>query len=290
MKNKIAIIVEGVKDEPKLFSNLMTNVFENSDVKIIYLYPWCCNIYDLWAKLNDDDYETDLIELIRERYAAQKKSKWVEKVNASATDYETLNKKDFSEIYLFFDYDGHSNNLPKGVNTKDALLKLLSTFDNETENGKLYISYPMIEAVKHFRPVFGPCHENPCFFKVSQGSDYKRIVNSEGHVSSLNKYTIDDWEYILKKHLINVSCLLNYQNVLDVEEYKNAITPAVIYEKQLDRFISEYGHVMILSAFPEFLLDYYKTKIFKKKFNLDRINIEFVKDCKYNVVKPLINA
>ena len=55
---------------------------------------------------------------------------------------------DFSEVYLFFDYDGHHNNIPKKLSGKDALEEMLETFNNETELGKLYVSYPMVEAIK----------------------------------------------------------------------------------------------------------------------------------------------
>lgn len=60
-----------------------------------------------------------------------------------------LQRDDFSEIYLFFDYDGHQKNLGE-FDSKDAIEQMLISFDNETENGKLYISYPMVEALRGF--------------------------------------------------------------------------------------------------------------------------------------------
>lgn len=47
----------------------------------------------------------------------------------------------------------------------DVINQMLESFDNETENGKLYISYPMVEALKDFEP--GICGEpNTCFAAI----------------------------------------------------------------------------------------------------------------------------
>ena len=62
---------------------------------------------------------------------------------------EGLSRDDFSEVFLFFDYDAHQTNLGKSDDV-DVINQMLESFDNETENGKLYISYPMVEALRDF--------------------------------------------------------------------------------------------------------------------------------------------
>ena len=57
---------------------------------------------------------------------------------------EGLSRDDFSEVFLFFDYDVHQTNLGK-ADDGDVINQMLESFDNETENGKLYISYPMVQ-------------------------------------------------------------------------------------------------------------------------------------------------
>ncbi len=53
---------------------------------------------------------------------------------------------DFESIYLFFDYDFYKGDL----DTKNAqIFELLQYFNEETENGKLFISYPMIESIQY---------------------------------------------------------------------------------------------------------------------------------------------
>ncbi len=81
-------------------------------------------------------------------------------------ELENISKDQIAEIYLFFDYDKHASN-----SSDEKIKKMLEVFDNETEKGKLYISYPMIEAIKHIRRELD--------FKdtvAKSDSDYKRIL------------------------------------------------------------------------------------------------------------------
>lgn len=63
-------------------------------------------------------------------------------------NYNKLANGDFSEIYLIFDFDCQA---PQYDDEK--LQIMLDFFDNETEHGKLYINYPMIESFKHFKSI-----------------------------------------------------------------------------------------------------------------------------------------
>ena len=93
-----AFIVEGEAREPLIIDNISKVFFGYGNIKIITL-PAGQNIYMLWKKLKDDDFETDIIEVLREDH------KELEEQLAG------LSRDDFSEVYLFFDYDGHQNNL-----------------------------------------------------------------------------------------------------------------------------------------------------------------------------------
>lgn len=53
----------------------------------------------------------------------------------------------FSQIFLFFDYDFQNRLGTQKVN--GILDEMLDFFSDETENGKLYINYPMIESLKY---------------------------------------------------------------------------------------------------------------------------------------------
>ena len=46
---------------------------------------------------------------------------------------EGLSRDDFSEVFLFLDYDAHQTNLGKSDDV-DVINQMLESFDNETEN------------------------------------------------------------------------------------------------------------------------------------------------------------
>ena len=131
MSKHIAVIVEGGRREIGYWHSVQKNFFPDTDINIVPLSAEK-NLYMIWNQLKEDNFETDTIELIRESS------------DSSRIALDGLNRDDFQEIYLFFDYDPQQNNLGlKGEDAAEVLSKLLQTFDNETENGKLYISYPM---------------------------------------------------------------------------------------------------------------------------------------------------
>lgn len=92
-----AFIVEGEFREPQVIDNISKRFFNHGNCKLIPL-PAGENIYMLWKKLEADDFETDIIEVLRES------SKESQKL------LEGLSREDFSEVFLFFDYDAHQTN------------------------------------------------------------------------------------------------------------------------------------------------------------------------------------
>ena len=58
-------IVEGEAREPQIIDNISKVFFYRLNFKIITL-PAGENIYMLWKKLKEDDFDTDIIEVLRE--------------------------------------------------------------------------------------------------------------------------------------------------------------------------------------------------------------------------------
>ena len=133
-----AFIVEGAAREPQIIDNISKVFFSHGNFKIITL-PAGENIYMLWKQLKADDFDTDIIEVLRENS------------DDISKQLDGLTRDDFSEVYLLFDYDTHQTNLGRKDDV-DAVAQMLESFDNETENGKLYISYPMVEALRDYKP------------------------------------------------------------------------------------------------------------------------------------------
>ena len=56
----------------------------------------------------------------------------------------------------------------------DAVVQMLKSFNNETENRKLYISYPMVEALRDYKS--GVCGDKAaCFVAVADMKEYKNV-------------------------------------------------------------------------------------------------------------------
>ena len=64
-KDYKAFIVEGEAREPQVIDNISKVFFKHGNLKIITL-PAGENIYMLWKKLKADDFDTDIIEVLRE--------------------------------------------------------------------------------------------------------------------------------------------------------------------------------------------------------------------------------
>ncbi len=71
-KNYKAFIVEGDSREPRIIENIQRVYFNNSNFKILTI-PAGQNIYMLWKKMKEDDFDTDIIEVLRESDKALRK-------------------------------------------------------------------------------------------------------------------------------------------------------------------------------------------------------------------------
>ncbi|MDM1496047.1 hypothetical protein HX063_11580 [Myroides odoratimimus] len=236
MSNNILFIFEGEKEEQRVYKNL-TKHFLNKNAIITCAY--CSTIYDLYQKHKEDD-DLDTFSILKER-----------KQNANIL--KNYVPEDFSEIYMFFDYDGHAP-----IASDDKLKDLLDTFNNETGKGKLYISYPMIESLKHFsKGVFFKFTNVECKKNIK----YKKLVNKvcQYRYIDYNQYRKKTWQFILLNHLKKANFIVSknykYPEVL--------ITQKEIFVNQKVKFIDPSSEVAVLNSFPLFLFEYYGINNFK---------------------------
>lgn len=240
----IAVIVEGENREIKYFGNLVSLFFPPEKVLLLCL-PAGENIYMLWKRLSADNFETDIIEVLRESSKCAKDK------------LQNFTRQDFQEVYLFFDLDSHQNNLKKDENPDDILKQMLETFDNETENGKLYISYPMCEALRDIQE--GTCQSTyRCSLDATDISKFKEHSATYSKFVSVKKYTVETWKMIIAIFLIRCQCLFCVETTDQAYHwYKRHVTTMNIFEKE-QMLIHSSQQVFVLSAFPEFLVDYFK--------------------------------
>lgn len=255
---RIAFVVEGANCEPKIVNNIK-NLFHFYSILIIDL-PLGNNIYNLYQCLKKDDFETDIIEIIRE------------KGGKAAAQLKNLTRDDFQEIYLFFDFDIQEINHHTGWTEEHAcaiVADMLCAFDNETETGKLYISYPMVEALVDTKKGCLPA-TGQCLYPVNHDDlkNYKKNVNNANpKCTNLSKYDEIRWRFICASFIQRCFCLMNIHDALSVRSYKKQhISPHKLFEKE-QHFVLQHFQIFILSAFPEFLLDYFQESVLDKLWN-----------------------
>lgn len=240
---RIALIYEGVKTEKNLFQNINEHFFQNkADVSVITL-PADGNIYMLWTRLKEDSFETDLISVLKEM-----NPEISEKLN-------DINAGDFSEVYLFFDFDGQNNNVPKELRSIDVLKEMLNTFNNETELGKLYISYPMIEAIKDIS--IEDMSYRRFYMELEECGNYKAITGGASDYGDFKKITKEMWYIACDISRKRASMMVFYHDECTYNEFIQNITQERIYDSQKMLFIRENRMIGILCSVPLFLIEYF---------------------------------
>lgn len=243
-KKKIIFIYEGIKAEENLLNN-MAQVFFSSTADISILHcPAAGNIYMLWTRLKKDDFETNVIDVLKEMSPVA-----MERLNQ-------LKASDFSEIYLFFDYDGHSNNIPKEYLNKDILGEMLKTFNNETELGKLYVSYPMIESIKEI-DIRTKEYKN-LYLSLDEISNYKHSFPSQPDFRNYNSLDKQHWLIACNASRKRASLLVRYSSSCTYDYFIHNLNQENLYFYQKKNYINN-GHLLcILNSVPLFLLEYFE--------------------------------
>ena len=244
-KKKVIFIYEGIKAEENLLNNMVKIFFSSkADISILNC-PADGNIYMLWTRLKNDEFETNVVDVLKEMSAIARER------------LKNLRASDFSEIYLFFDYDGHNNNIPKEYLNKDILNEMLQTFNNETELGKLYISYPMIESIKEID---------------TKTREYKNFYLSLAEISKyqqsfFSKSDFNNYKYLSKEHWLiacdasrkRASLLVQHTSLCTYDYFIHNLDQEKLYFCQKKYYINNDSgsFLCILNSVPLFLLEYY---------------------------------
>lgn len=209
-------IVEGESRDLR-FAEKMKDLFlkGRDDLRVICL-PAAQNIYMLYERLAEEDFDLDVVEVLRET------------VPSAAKCLEGVERDSVDEVFLFFDYDSHQNNAP-GCESDALVEAMLLAFDNEHESGKLYISYPMVEALYDYRA--GQCQTHSgCFVDNSEIAQYKKI-SGEGNVNVGKHMELPQWKDAIAAFVLRCKCLLDLDEV-SFGTYRELVTVDAIFRER----------------------------------------------------------
>lgn len=245
----ILLVFEGEKREPELFAAIeRLGLFKPGRI----ICSFCSDIQSLYKRVKELEGGVEgvanMVQLLQ-----------VERRNDPDDLIHTVTSDDISEIYLFFDSDLHNSRylLAKQVERLDELLSLLG---NEHEYGKLYISYPMIEAICYTGKLPDANFEGYCF-PISGGKKFKGKAGEFPPYDSLDFLISQDerrrdevrsnWSHLVRQHRAKA------QRLCEVSA-KEHLTQKKLFQAQCDKHITPREEVAILASIPLFLYDYFK--------------------------------
>ena len=257
----ILFVFEGAEREPRVFRTL-ERLFFGQGERIVCSFG--NNIYELYRQLQEFDGDGDIVSILRENRADLP---------------DGVKTSDFSEIYLFFDYDFQNENLTL-AEMNQRLREMLEMFDDETDNGKLYVSYPMVESLcytkelpdKHFNEYTvsrRDCMERSFKdmakeFSFYGGLDFLELPDADHHRIRKQEYLRlkDNWVLLVQQHTAKACYICTGQNA--VPEDKEAVAQLWVFEGQCGKYLCDGEKIAVLNGFPLFLFEYFKEGLWKK--------------------------
>lgn len=244
----ILFVLEGKRPDIKVYKAMMEICGLSADsVAVVY----GCNIDDLYHEMMDLGEGADLVDYLREKYK-----------NTPDNPFAGINRSDqFSEIYLLFDYDFHDvNRSPEDLNRQ--LSYLLSYFGEETEHGKLYVNYPMIESIRYTKELPDKDYYS---YTVSREDcrDFKRLSSDFSFYSNMDfllrgslENRVLNWNHIKIQNVAKANYICNGDFSYPPVD-RDSISQAQILKHQIGDYESLPDcRVSVLSSYPLLLFDW----------------------------------
>jgi hypothetical protein len=270
----ILFVFEGEKQEPRVFQTIKYLFFRNlpeNDIQVSY----CSNIHSLYDEMEQlNIFKEDVADIVTLLRNHQKKNPKGDQSLVNAKNYK------FSQKFLFFDYDIRKQKRQNNKTLKEqnaCITKMLEYFNDETDEGKLYINYPMIESIRYVKKlpdlnfykytsyVFLQGNFKKKAAKFSYYKDLRFIAfdfNSKTHEVKIPKDNsrIEDiknnWLCIKDITVKKANYICTNKNELPAK--KNEINQERIFLNQKEKYVHKLlKRVAILNSFPLFLYEYF---------------------------------
>lgn len=231
MANTILCVFEGEKRDPEYFASLQQHFFSR---EAVVKCSYGNDLYHLLDELEADD-DLDVVELIRESTTVPNNSQLLAGIERDGV----------AQVFLFFDMEPHDDQY-----TAAKLQLLIERFNQETEFGKLYVSYPMVEALRDI-PAFESFSELTVALEQCRGKVYKRLSaeRREAIPQAVRDMTLAHWLALTACSVSKACNITELARPLCPEQYS-------IFVAQSD-FLRQENKLYVLSAFPFFLKEYF---------------------------------
>ena len=233
MKNrKILVITEGEKTEPQIYGeHLVKTGLLPDDISIV---SYKASLHDL-IQLLEGTENPDFVDFKQSLIEKERKKNYAD----SAEQIKKLQER-YTDTILLFDLD------PQDIRyDKDKVAALLETFNESSDNGKLYLSYPMIEALFDGRD---------CIPLPSQKGEYKKQIKDVRNDLYRN-FTKDELKFkgyqdILKNQFDKAKKIIPYDEKFHLN----------LFDKQ-SYIIGNKKKIYVISTALFFLIDYWGYKV-----------------------------
>ena len=245
----ILFVFEGGKAEPTVFDSIGKLFLPNEELCVVKCRH---DLPTLYSSLRANGYDSFRSLPFEDNGVILPKDKRL----------DTL----FSQVFLFFDYDFQNRIGAQKVN--NILDEMLDFFDDETENGKLYINYPMIESLKYTKEIPDADYwkyvatRDECAKHLFKGKA-ERFAYAQAKafrfidLDKTDKETVkNNWESLKIQNVCKAHYLVSGCKTIPPE--KSTINQKSIFEAQKDKYVNTDEMVSILNSFPIFLYDYLK--------------------------------
>lgn len=234
MAKKVLFVVEGGKVENDLIIKTFKRVMNLSSTNV-EVVKYSTVIYDLYDRLMSKEYDS-LIDYI-----------WVNHKNIFKGEYGRP-RDYFSSIYLVFDFDPQDHRF-----SIEKCKWLASYFQDETENGKLYFNYPMVESlidIDNFNQ--NTFNTKTISRRYLNGMTYKNKVNNNSLIKlHPRKYSLSNPSFI---KILTLLHLRKYRYLVDTKEEYPYIDSLLLLDKEL--MFYRKGKISIINSAILILCDY----------------------------------
>lgn len=196
---RVLYIVEGAKGEPRFLKKMHQVLFGTRPENIFVVGTTIHGLLRSVFPEGEAEEGLDIVSVLRE---------------ISGEEHRDVLEKEFSDVYLVFDMDPQDPRYdPKRLGAA------MEYFDNPTENGKLYLNYPMLESYKHLTCLDDEGYLHRTIDRHSI-SCYKEIVGKECcmELQNLSGYTENEFTTIIRFNLKKTDMILGGEGNIPTTE------------------------------------------------------------------------